>query len=184
MALPFSFSVPYPGFSHGFEEREKDLSPAHLAVLNPQRHLVTSRYPQLEGLREEVTRPVVLDGEIVAFDEDGRLDFAALWFRSRGSSHRPICFMAFDVLHVDGADLLDKPYRERRKILEGFELDGPHWCTPDIHIGGGRALLEATRQMGLEGVVAKRVDSVYRPGLRSKAWIKTKHFQTRTFSTF
>jgi bifunctional non-homologous end joining protein LigD len=74
--------------------------------------------------------PVMLDGEIVAFDEAGKPDFAALWFRNRGSSDRPICFMAFDVLHVDGAELVDKPYSERRKILESFELAGPTGALP------------------------------------------------------
>lgn len=77
---------------------------------------------------------------------------------------------------------IDRPYRERRWILEDLSLSGPHWCTPEIHIGDGTALFAATKRMGLEGVVAKRLDSRYRPGLRSRAWTKTKHFQTRTFA--
>ncbi|HEY7875551.1 MAG TPA: hypothetical protein VIG64_10570, partial [Actinomycetota bacterium] len=59
---------------------------------------------------------------------------------------------------------------------------GPHWCIPPCHVADGAALFEATRAMGLEGVVAKSMDSRYRPGLRSKSWIKTKHFQRRSFA--
>ena len=109
-------------------------------------------------------------------------DFAELWFRSRGSSTPAVCFMAFDVLEVGGREVIDEPYRERRRMLEQLNISGPHWCTPEIHVGEGAALFDATKEMGLEGVVAKRLDSRYRPGLRSKSWTKTKHFQTRNFA--
>lgn len=94
----------------------------------------------------------------------------------------PVSFMAFDVLEVGTKDLIAEPYRERRHILEELELNGSHWRTPAIRIGEGTALFEATKEMGLEGVVAKRLDSRYRPGLRSKAWTKTKRCQTRNFA--
>jgi bifunctional non-homologous end joining protein LigD len=132
----------------------------------------------------QFSRPMLLDGEIVALNGDGKPDFAALWFRSRGSTDPGgrLCFMAFDVLEVGGQALIDRPYRERREILEDLSISGPHWCTPEIHIGDGAALFAATKRMGLEGVVAKRLDSRYQPGVRSRAWTKTKHFQVRTFA--
>jgi bifunctional non-homologous end joining protein LigD len=90
--------------------------------------------------------------------------------------------MAFDVLELRGKELIGRPYRERRKILEELSIGGSNWCTPDTHIREGAALFAATKHMGLEGVVAKRLASRYRPGIRSTAWTKTKHWQTRTFA--
>jgi bifunctional non-homologous end joining protein LigD len=159
-----------------------DASPGGVTMWSRNGHVLTGRYPELQGLGRALSCGVVLDGEIVAVGEDGKPDFAALWFRTRGSSERPVCFMAFDVLRLDGEDVMDRPYRERRALLEGLQLQGSHWRTPESHVGAGEALLESTRRLGLEGVVVKRLDSRYRPGLRSKAWIKSKHMQTRTFA--
>lgn len=78
--------------------------------------------------------------------------------------------------------MIDRPHRERRRILEDLDVNGSHWCAPEIHVGDGAALFAATKEMGLEGVVGKRLDSRYRPGLRSRSWTKTKHFQTRQFA--
>jgi bifunctional non-homologous end joining protein LigD len=159
-------------------------TPDEVTITSRNGYDLTSRYPELEGLSQAVSAPVLLDGEIVALDADGMPDFAALWFRSRGSPGpgTRLCFMAFDVLKLGGDALIDGPYRERRRALEELSLTGPHWSTSDVHIGEGAALLAATKRIGLEGVVAKRLDSRYRPGIRSKAWTKTKHFQTRTFA--
>lgn len=114
---------------------------------------MTGRYPELQGLHGADSTAVVLDGEIVALDADSKPDFAALWFLSRGSADRGgrLCFMAFDVLEVGDEALIDRPYRERRGILEDHSLSGPHWCTPNIHIGDGAVLFAATKAMGLEG---------------------------------
>ncbi|MDQ3986860.1 MAG: hypothetical protein M3280_10255 [Actinomycetota bacterium] len=173
----YAFEVKWDGF-RALVEAE----PSGIKIWSRNGHDMTSRYPELQGMAAAVTSPVVLDGEIVCLDEDGNPDFAALWFRSRGSSIQSVCFMAFDVLEVGGRDLTGEPYRERRRILEDLELNGPYWCTPVGHIGEGAALFAATREMGLEGVVAKRLDSRYRPGRRSRSWTKTKHFQTRNFA--
>jgi len=66
-------------------------------------------------------------------------------------------------------------YVERRELLERLELDGTHWRTPAYHAGDGQALLDATAQLGVEGVVAKRLDCPYEPGHRGSAWIKVKN---------
>ena len=159
-------------------------SPGGVAITSRNGYDMTSRYPELEGLSHAVSAPVLLDGEIVALGADGRPDFAALWFRNRGSADpgARLCFIAFDVLQLGAEALFTRPYRERRGILEELSLGGPNWCTPETHIREGAALFAATKRMGLEGVVAKRLDSQYRPGVRSTAWTKTKHWQQRTFA--
>jgi bifunctional non-homologous end joining protein LigD len=173
----WSYEVKWDGFRALIEA-----GPSGIKIWSRNGHDMTSRYPELQGFPGAVTTAVVLDGEIVCLDDKGNPDFAALWFRSRGSSSRAVCYMAFDILEVGGQELTYEPYRERRRILEQLDISGPHWCTPEIHIGEGEALFTATKNMGLEGVVAKRLDSRYRPGLRSRSWTKTKHFQTRNFA--
>jgi bifunctional non-homologous end joining protein LigD len=173
----YAFEVKWDGFRALIEA-----APSDIKVWSRNGHDMTSRYPELQGLKSAVTTSVVLDGEIVCLDDKGNPDFAALSFRSRGSSSPAVCFMAFDLLELAGKDLTQEPYSERRLILEELNLSGPHWCTPAIHIGEGAVLFNATKEMGLEGVVAKRLDSRYRPGIRSKSWTKTKHFQTRNFA--
>jgi bifunctional non-homologous end joining protein LigD len=145
---------------------------------------MTSRYPELAGLKGAVSESIVLDGEIVVLNENGDPDFAALWFRNRsGADHEgQLCFVAFDVLQRGNEVLIDRPFHERRAMLEDLQLAGPHWCTTPSFVADGAALFEATRQRGLEGVVAKRVDSKYKPGIRSRSWTKTKHMQERNFA--
>ena len=89
--------------------------------------------------------------------------------------------MAFDVLHVGNESVMHHTYKERRKLLEDLQINGPHWCTPPVY-EDGKALFAATARMGLEGVVAKRLNSLYKPGVRSAAWIKTKHMRVETFA--
>ena len=173
----YAFEVKWDGFRALIHA-----SPNSVTITSRNGHDMTARYPELQALSDAVERPVLLDGEIVCLDDDGKPDFAALWFRSRGASTPPVCFMAFDVLQLDDRLLLDEPYRERRRVLEDMELIGPQWCTPESRVADGEALFRATKEMGLEGVVAKRLDSKYRPGIRSRAWTKTKHFQTRSFA--
>lgn len=157
-------------------------APSRVTVVSRNGNDMTTRYPELQPLREQVKTDLVLDGEIVCLDSDGRPDFLSLWNRSHGATTPGVCFMAFDLLQLGGGLLIERPYRERRRILEDLELDGLHWCTPAAHVGEGAALFAATKEMGLEGVVAKRLDSRYRPGIRTRSWVKTKHFQTRTFA--
>ena len=146
---------------------------------------ISERYPELRGIGAALgAREVVLDGEVVAFDADGRPDFGRLQRRMhlasesavrRRMNDTPVAYMAFDLLHLDGRSTLDVPYAERRELLEELDLEGPHWQTPAYHAGDGQALLEASRAQGLEGIVAKRLDSRYEPGRRSGAWIKIKN---------
>ncbi len=144
---------------------------------------VTSSYPELQGLGlQPGSTSVLLDGEVVAPDEQGRADFGRLQSRMHvarpGAGLRrstPVQLLAFDVLHLDGTSLLDRTYDERRAVLEGLGLEGEHWSVPPAFLGGGAAVLEATRAQGLEGVVAKKRSSTYVPGRRSDDWLKLKH---------
>jgi bifunctional non-homologous end joining protein LigD len=87
----------------------------------------------------------------------------------------------FDLLWLEGHSTLELPYRERRKLLDELRPEGASWQTPAAHEGDGAALLDATGRLGLEGVVAKRLDSVYEPGRRSRAWLKVKNHNSQEF---
>ncbi len=151
---------------------------------------VTASYPELRGLGQALgSLQVVLDGEIVAFDQVGRPSFEALQPRMNTAAESrvrrlaeaiPITYMIFDLMHLDGHSALKIPYTERRRLLEGLELAGPHWSTPPSETGGGEVILRAASDAGLEGVVAKRLDSIYRPGRRDKSWLKVKNFRTQS----
>jgi bifunctional non-homologous end joining protein LigD len=91
----------------------------------------------------------------------------------------PVTYIVFDLLYLDGHHTLPLSYEDRRALLESLELEGPSWRTPGYHRGEGGPLLEATRQMGVEGVVAKRLDSAYEAGRRSSAWVKVKNVHTQ-----
>jgi bifunctional non-homologous end joining protein LigD len=86
----------------------------------------------------------------------------------------PVTFAAFDVLYLDGETVTRRPYVERRALLEGLMLTGPAWCTVLSVVGDGPELMAACGQLGLEGLVAKRLDSTYRPGERSRDWVRAK----------
>ncbi len=173
--LVTSGSLPPDSERHAFEVKWDrfravvDAAPGGVTIWSRNGNDMTAGYPELQGLREHVQRSVVLDGEIVCLDSGGRPDFLALWNRTRGQTPSPVCFMAFDLLQLGDELLVDRPYRERRRILDDLELSGPHWCTPPSHVGEGAALFVATKEMGLEGVVAKRLDSRYRPACERAA---------------
>jgi len=146
-------------------------------------HKVTASVPELLPIVTALEgRSVVLDGELVA--RQGRpLDFSGLAPRlsahapasvARRRARMPVTFAAFDVLYLDGDTVTLLPYLERRAVLEGLGLTGPAWCMVLSVIGDGPELMAACAQFGLEGLVAKRLDSIYRPGERSKQWVKVK----------
>ena len=86
-------------------------------------------------------------------------------------------YVLFDLLWLDGHSLMDAPYEERRARLKELGLDGERWQTPDHVVGHGAELLAASREQGLEGIVAKRLGSTYEPGRRSPSWVKVKNVQ-------
>ena len=151
---------------------------------------VTSSFPELAEIGKYLGMTTcVLDGEIVALDDDGRPSFARLQRRlhvrdGRDARRRavadPVNFIAFDVLYLDGRLHLDESYDDRRALLESLKLSGPGFTTTESFLNvTGADVLAGTVANGLEGVVAKRRDSTYRPGRRSADWVKVKSTSTQ-----
>src|SRR5215212_7322899 len=143
-------------------------------------------FPELAGLAEGLGgRGSVLDGEVVAFDDRGRPSFEALQRRMAGRAGRrrgaPVTYLVFDLLWLEGRLLTGLPYAERGRLLEDLAVAGDAWQTVGSFPGAGTALLAATAEQGLEGVVAKRLASTYQPGRRTRHWLKVKHYQRETF---
>lgn len=145
---------------------------------------VTAAYPEISGLT--LPRDSLLDGEMVVLDAAGRPSFTALAERMHVRDPRraaslaaalPVTYMVFDLLRYAGEDLMSLPYARRRELLEGLELFGPHWMTPPVFLDGP-ATQAAARENHLEGLVAKRLDTPYTPGVRSPDWIKIKFDRT------
>jgi bifunctional non-homologous end joining protein LigD len=130
---------------------------------------MTDRVPELGVL----PRGLVLDGELVAFNEQGAPHWPLVCERVlHGNTTVPVTFMAFDVLRVDGHDLTLSPWAARRAVLE--ELGIETWCSRLADVfDDGDALFDAVCEHGLEGIVAKRLLGPYRPGYRG--WVKVKN---------
>ena len=150
---------------------------------------ITAQYPEIRPIvRELGGRSAILDGELVAYDEDGRPSFQALQGRihlasdseiRRRARETPVTYVVFDLLYLDRRSLFELPYEERRAELEALGLEGPSWQIPAYHRGDGAALQAASKQQGLEGIVAKRLDSPYRPGKRTREWLKVKNVRAQ-----
>jgi bifunctional non-homologous end joining protein LigD len=159
----------------------------HLRLESRNLREITSHYPELRALGPALgSTDAILDGEIVAFDDVGRPSFERLQSRMHLASESqikrrmadiPVTYLIFDLLYVDGRSLVDLPYTERRKRLERLGLDGRAWQVPAHHRGDGDALLDLSRKQGLEGLVAKRLESRYLPGRRSRDWLKVKNLR-------
>ena len=120
----------------------------------------------------------------MCFSDEGDPDFARLRARLRSADEEarlaakrsPATFIGFDLLHLDGHSTRELPYAERRALLAELALDGSSWQTPrSFGSDEAAALLEATRERALDGVVMKRLDAPYLPGVRSATWVKHKH---------
>ena len=128
----------------------------------------TDRYPQVADQLPVAFggQDVVCDGELVGFNESGQEDFAEL-----RRKHPRVIYFIFDLLEIDSRPLINVPLRERRHALE--EVFSPQGSIHLSHVFSDReGIVAAAKQLDLEGVVAKRLSSVYRPGKRSKDWLK------------
>ena len=148
---------------------------------------ITTTYPELRELPGLLAnRPVTLDGEIVAFDSEGRTNFGLLQQRlglsgtavQRVQQVVPVTYLVFDVLTLDGEPLLDMAYDQRREVLDGLRIAGEHCRVPEQLHGTPADVFARTKANGWEGMIAKRSDSRYLPGQRSSAWIKVKNERT------
>ena len=151
----------------------------------------TPIYPELGDLGGLLSADsAVLDGEIVALNAKGRPDFGLLQTRMKltdraeieaAQTTTPVRLMLFDLLELDGNDLTGLEYRQRRELL-GKAVDDAedgHVQVPPVLDATLREAVEASRQLGLEGIMAKRLTSDYQPGARSASWVKIKHLQTQ-----
>ncbi|HMM22995.1 MAG TPA: non-homologous end-joining DNA ligase [Selenomonadales bacterium] len=154
-------------------------------LLSRNQKELASQYPELSALAEALPdRRIMVDGEIVTLGENGRPSFSRLQHRmglrspqtiARMTRQIPATYIIFDLLYLDDRLLIDLPYTERRRLLADLALSGPSWQTPVHQSGDGPALQRASRAIGLEGLVAKRLDSLYEPGKRTGAWLKIKN---------
>ncbi|MBV9592262.1 MAG: non-homologous end-joining DNA ligase [Actinobacteria bacterium] len=166
-------------YAEGPEARAMSRNDRDVTVSYPEIHEVSGA---LSGL------PAVLDGELVAFDPSGRPDFGTLQRRmhvgdaavaSGLAAAVPVTFVAFDLLRLDGHQLLREPYDHRRELLESLELVAEHLLIAPAFAESGSDVLAASRERGMEGVVAKRRESTYEPGRRSPSWRKIKLIRTQ-----
>lgn len=150
-------------------------SAATIVLRSRAGNIVTQRYPKIVAMAAElVGHAVVLDGEAVVFDDEGVSNFGLMQ-----ASAATAVFVAFDVLYLDGTSLLRKKYADRRRVLQALAQHVPSLRVPDQLTGSGAQALQTSRDCGLEGVVAKRKDSVYLPGRRGQSWVKTRNWRTQ-----
>ena len=154
--------------------------PGDLVLRDPEHNELQAQLPEVRRAGRSLgATEAVLDGVLVAFDDEGRPDPERLERRlepasdstvRRRARSTPVAYVLFDLPFLQGRSLTEEPYEERRERLAELPLDGEVWQAPAHHLGDGKALLEASRHRGLVGVVAKRLGSPYRPGKVSADW--------------
>jgi bifunctional non-homologous end joining protein LigD len=145
---------------------------------------LTRQYPELSDAPKELRKKsIVLDGEIVALNKQGVPSFEQLQQRMHLTASKasliardvPAIYMVFDLLYLGNESLMALPYTERRAKLEKFFVPRKSWQLSTYHVGDGKELLSLSKARGFEGLIGKRLDSIYEPGRRSGAWIKIKN---------
>ena len=156
-------------------------------VLQNKRHKdITAIYPELSQMNKCVKRRVILDGELVVLNKDGKPDFYALQRRSLmtdnfkislAAKSNPVQFVAYDIIYHNGKDLTDKPLMERKEILTKVVQEGNNLTISRYIEKNGIAFFELAKSQELEGIVAKRKDGLYHIGKRTRDWLKIKVMQ-------
>ncbi|HEX5494941.1 MAG TPA: non-homologous end-joining DNA ligase [Mycobacteriales bacterium] len=186
--LPVAGPLPARGEDFGYEFKWDGvragalLRDGSVRLVSRNQRDITDRYPELSVLGGLTRgRQSVLDGEIVALDGSGRPSFEVLQRRMhlRGPDRRlvaatPVWYYVFDLVHLDGWSTRRLSYADRRGLLDDLDLSAPGVRVPPWFAGAGAEVLQVSRQHGLEGVLAKRLDSVYTSGRRSNLWVKVK----------
>ena len=154
-----------------------------LRLVSRNQNELTQRYPELKDLPKSVhAKTAILDGEVVALDEQGRASFSLMQQRTgfrpggrRGATNAdvPVLYYAFDLLYLDGYDWRKVPLEERKKKLASLLYTGDAVRYSDHYENQGKALFEMAREKGLEGILAKKRDSIYQER-RSAEWLKIK----------
>jgi len=156
--------------------------PGHMRLVAAGGADVTKRFGEVRAILEELSgRDALLDGVLVAFEENGRPGAERLKRRLEASGEAllrrlrtevPVAYVIVDLLHLDGESLLERPYEERRAQLQALGLEADAFQTPAYHRGEGAKLLTAAKEQGLGGLVAKRLTSPYLPGALSRDWLR------------
>jgi len=161
--------------------------PGKLELQNRNLKIVTDSYPELKTITDHVkSRSAILDGEVVVL-ENGLPSFDLLQNRfgvasplqARMLSRKiPTTYIAFDLLHLNGKDLVDQLLSDRRRQLAKIITDSPHLLLSQYVIGSGISYFKNALKLGLEGAMAKRSASLYQIGTRSEDWLKLKQVKT------
>src|SRR6266536_2578690 len=156
---------------------------SNISLFSRNKNELARRFPKIvEAIRNLPARECVIDGEVVALDEEGRSSFQLLQAREMEGRTSPIYFYAFDLLQLDGKSLMSLPLEARKNILEQLCADASDRIRYSGAIGGdAKQLLEEVKRRGLEGIIGKRRSSIYEPGRRSGAWIKLKCVNEQEF---
>lgn len=152
---------------------------------------ITGRYPEFDGMKKNLgRRNVILDGEIIAIDSESRPSFSLLQRRMGIADRRlqlalmksvPASYVVFDVLYLKDRSVTSLPYSERRKLLESLAIEGPSWKITPFQHGKGSEMLKVAEKHSMEGLIAKKIDSIYEVGRRSDHWKKIKLVQSQEF---
>ena len=181
--LPRPLPQPFDSTAHLFEPSWGGLralafiGPADVAgagdvrIVDGEGRNLAASLPELSGLAVRLdARSAILDGELVVVDGSGRADGEELSRRLAGERGRPVAFLAFDLLHLDGRSLLSAPLARRRERLRKVLRPGDEVVAVPAIAGEGRALHEAATNQGIAGVMARQRTSPYLPGVRSRLW--------------
>jgi bifunctional non-homologous end joining protein LigD len=154
-----------------------------VSLLSRNKNELSGRFPEIvETIKNLPARECVIDGEVVALDEEGRSSFQLLQAREMEGRKSPVYFYAFDLLQLDGKSLIALPLEVRENVLEKLCADAGDPIRYSGNIGSeAKPLLEEVKRRGLEGIIGKQRNSVYEPGRRSAAWIKLKCVNEQEF---
>jgi len=154
-----------------------------VSLLSRNQNDLSARFPEIvEAIKNLAARECVIDGEVVALDDEGRSSFQLLQAREMEGRKSPIYFYAFDLLQLDGKSLVSLPLEARKNVLERLCAGARESIRYSGAIGSdANPLLEEVNRRGLEGIIGKQRNSIYEPGRRSGAWIKLKCVNEQEF---
>ncbi len=154
-----------------------------VSLLSRNQNDLSGRFPEIvEAVKKLPAQECVLDGEVVALDEEGRSSFQLLQAREMEGRKSPVYFYSFDLLQLDGKSLISLPLEARKNVLEKLCAGAGDPIRYSGAIGGdANQLLKEVQRRGLEGIIGKQRNSVYEPGRRSGAWMKLKCVNEQEF---
>jgi bifunctional non-homologous end joining protein LigD len=166
------FEVKWDGY-RGISE----INNGSVSIYSRNGNSFNNSYPVIVDALAGMHHNVILDGEIVVFDEDGKPDFQKLQQYEHNTQY-PICYYVFDVLSINGTDTYDLPLTNRKKLLKKIIVNNPVIKYSDHVEAKGKSLFATAIEKQLEGIIAKKASSQYYPGVRSDEWLKIKNHRS------